>query len=71
MKEKSNDAGDHDEVGRGAEQYNQVDDPIKASDSGRNDERDKRIAEEQGTKRIRSERQSIKEAQKNRNRPLL
>jgi hypothetical protein len=70
MKPKSNDAKDN-EVGQGAEEYNQVEDPIKASDSSRNDERDKRISEEQGTKRLRSERQSIKEAQKNRHRPLL
>jgi len=71
MKKHTNDADGHDEVGKGAEEFNEVDDPIKASDSKRNDERDKRISEEKGTKRIRSEGQSIKEAQKNRHRPLL
>jgi hypothetical protein len=62
MKHQSNDVKSHDEVGKGPEEYNQVDDPIKASDSSRNDERDERI---------RSERQSMKKAQKNRHRPLL
>ena len=71
MKQKSNEASEHDEVGKGAEEYDQVDDPIKASDSSRNEERGKRISEEQGTKGLRSERQNIKEAQKNRHRPLL
>lgn len=71
MKQTSNDAKSHDEVGKGAEEYNRVDDLIKASDASRNDERDERIAEEKETKRIRSERQSIKQAQKNRHRPLL
>ena len=71
MKQQSNDSKSHNEVGKGAGEHNRVDDPIKASDNSRNDERDKRISEEKGTKRIRSERQSIKEAQKNRHRPLL
>ena len=71
MKHQSNDVKSHDEVGKGAEEYNQVDDPIKASDGSRNDERDERISEEKGTTRIRSERQSIKQAQKHRHRPLL
>ena len=61
----------NDEIGKGAEEYDQVDDPIKTLDSIRNEERDKRISEEQGTKRLRSEKQNIKEAQKNRHRPLL
>ena len=71
MKHQSNDVKSHDEVGKSVEEYNEFDDPIKASDSSRNDERDERISEEKGTKRIRSERQSIKQAQKHRHRPLL
>lgn len=71
MKQELNDAKNHGEVGKGTEEHNRVEDPIKASDVSRNDERDKQIREEKGTKRIRSERQSIKEAQKNRHRPLL
>jgi hypothetical protein len=70
MKPKSNDAKDN-EVGNGADRYTHGDDPIKESNSSKNDETDKRISEEQGTKRIRNQRQSIKEAQKNRHRPLL
>ena len=54
MKQKSNDASEHDELGKDAEEYNQVDDQIKASDSSRNEERGKRISEEQGTKRLRT-----------------
>jgi len=70
MKHKSSDANDHNEVGNGTEDHNHIHDPIQASDSGHNDERDQRISEEAG-KRIQSERQRMKEARKNRYRPLL
>jgi hypothetical protein len=47
-------------VGQGAEENNQVDNPIRATDSSRNDERDERVRQEEGTKRLRSERDSVK-----------
>lgn len=38
--------------------------PIPASDHSRNDERDKRIGEEEDTARLRSERESVEQANK-------
>jgi hypothetical protein len=70
MKQQTNDSG-HEKIGKGSEEHNDVYNPIRAADKDRSDERDGRIKNEDGTKRIRSERQSIREKQNKRSRPLL
>lgn len=43
---------------------NSKDNPIRATDRSRNDERDQRVRNETDTERLRSERQSVNEKQK-------
>ena len=71
MKQQSNDAKSYGGPGKDAEEHSHADDPIKGGNSNWNEKRDKGTNEEKEMKRIRGERKSIKEAQKNRHRPLL
>jgi hypothetical protein len=70
MNEQSNKNKQHiagNTVGKGDPGFNQTEDkrqntPIRASDESRNDERDRRIKEEEDTERLRSERKSVQES---------
>jgi hypothetical protein len=70
MKQQSKEP-DHDKIGTGSEAHNHVHNHIRAADKNGDDERNERIKTEEETKRIRSERQSIREKQNKRTRPLL
>lgn len=71
MKQQSTDAKANDEIGKGSGEYNQANEPIQASGDSINNEREKRVNEEQGTKKIEGHRKSLKDTLKHRRRPLL
>ena len=63
MIEQSNQNRQHTEgSGKNEGQTAHQNSPIRATDESRNDERDKRIKEEPGTERLRSERQSVQDS---------